>query len=68
MCQIIRFPNFNLSFELIASIYKSNSDGLGSLARVANLSRFCPKNAKEAWRFYETYPWPRRYHACSLAY
>ena len=52
MCQIIVSPNFNLSFELIASIYKSNSDGLGFIGQGEPV-KVLPKNAKEAWRFYK---------------
>ena len=68
MCQIIVSPNFNLSFELIASIYKSNSDGLGFIGQGEPV-KVLPKNAKRSLEvFYRTYPWPCRRHACSLAH
>lgn len=56
MCQIIVSSNFNLSDELIASIYSRNKDGFGFMIHDGTqtvVEKCLPKGAKAAIRFYK---------------
>lgn len=56
MCQIIVSSNFNLSDDLIASIYARNKDGFGYMIHdngATVVEKCLPKNAKSAIKFYK---------------